>query len=56
MLAKNLGHEFLAEDVTRVWGWKASGSRQRLNKPAGHGVRFWDDRVAQPVKLGVLDR
>ena len=23
VLAKDLGHEFSAQDVTRVWGWKA---------------------------------
>jgi uncharacterized damage-inducible protein DinB len=28
MLAKSLGHEFRAEDVMRVWGWKALPGRQ----------------------------
>jgi uncharacterized damage-inducible protein DinB len=27
MAAKNLGHEFTAEDVMRVWGWKALPNR-----------------------------
>lgn len=27
MLAKSLGHEFRAEDVMRVWGWKALPGR-----------------------------
>jgi uncharacterized damage-inducible protein DinB len=32
MLAKSLGHEFRAEDVMRVWGWKAMALQRKTRR------------------------